>query len=232
MTSALVQEGLTLEEARRRLWFVDVHGLVVKSRSDLMPHNRPYAHEARPMGFEEAIEAIRPHVLVGATGAPGTFTRGVIERMSRINARPAIFALSNPTSNAECTAEQAYAWSDGRAIFASGSPFAPVSLAGRTFRPAQGNNAYVFPGIGLGAVACRARSLPDELFLTAASTLAGLVRQQDLDEGALYPPLRDIRAISLAIATSVATLAWDMTLTRAKRPRDVRRSIERIMYRA
>ena len=111
----------------------------------------------------------------------------VVERMSAINQRPAIFALSNPTSRAECTAEQAYAWSGGRALFASGSPFAPVTYAGRTLRPAQGNNAYVFPGIGLGAVACRARTLPDELFLAAARTLAGLVRESDLEQGACGP---------------------------------------------
>ena len=230
MTSAFVDEGLTPAEARRRLWFVDVKGLVVKQRTDLMDYNIPYAHDFKPLGFVEAIAAIRPHVLIGATGAPGTFTQTVIEQMSAINDRPAIFALSNPTSKAECTAEQAYSWSDGRAIFASGSPFAPVIHEGRTFRPAQGNNAYVFPGIGLGAIACRARTLPDELFLTAARTLAGLIRQADLDAGALYPPLKDIRKISLAIAVSVATRAYEMGMARTKRPANLRRSVEAMMY--
>jgi malate dehydrogenase (oxaloacetate-decarboxylating)(NADP+) len=230
MTSAFVDEGLTPEEARRRLWFVDVKGLVVKGRTDLMDHNIPYAHDVKPLAFVDAIAAIRPHVLIGATGAPGTFTQGIIERMSAINDRPAIFALSNPTSKAECTADQAYSWSNGRAIFASGSPFAPVVHEGRTFRPAQGNNAYVFPGIGLGAIACRARTLPDVLFLAAARTLAGLVRQSDLDTGALYPPLKDIRRISLAIAVGVAKRAYAMGLARGKRPGNVRRSIEAMMY--
>ena len=170
-------------------------------------------------------------MLIGATGAPGTFTQAVIERMSDINPRPVLFALSNPTSRAECTPEQAYAWSGGRAIFASGSPFAPVTYGGKVLRPAQGNNAYVFPGIGLGAVACRARTLPDELFLVAARTLANLVRQKDLDEGALYPPLQEIRKISLAIAVSVATKAYAMKLTRQSRPRNIRRSVEALMYR-
>ena len=128
MTSAFVDEGLTPDEARRHLWFVDLNGLVVKSRTDLLSHNIPYAHDAAPMAFLEAIDAIKPHVLIGATGAPGTFTRSVVERMSAINTRPVIFALSNPTSRAECTAEQAYSWSGGRALFASGSPFAPVVL--------------------------------------------------------------------------------------------------------
>jgi len=231
MTTAFVDEGVSLEEARRHLWFVDANGLVVKARADLMEHNLPYAHDVKPLGFVEAIDAIRPHVLIGATGAPGTFTRTVIERMSKINHRPVIFALSNPTSQAECTAEQAYSWSSGRAIFASGSPFGPELYEGRTLRPAQGNNAYVFPGIGLGAVACRARTLPDELFLAAARTLAGLVRRNDLDQGSLYPPLKEIRKISLAIAVSVATKAYAMNLAREKRPKNVRRSIEVLMYR-
>src|SRR6185295_7352798 len=208
MTTAFIDEGLSQDEARRHLWFVDVNGLVVRRRTDLMEHNVPYAHDMKPMPFLDAIDAIRPHVLIGATGAPGTFTRTVIERMSAINDRPAIFALSNPTSRAECTPEQAYAWSGGRALVATGSPFEPVTYGGRMLRPAQGNNAYVFPGIGLGAVACRARTLPDELFLAAARTLADLVRPADLNQGSLYPPLRDIRKISLAIAVSVATKAY------------------------
>jgi malate dehydrogenase (oxaloacetate-decarboxylating)(NADP+) len=231
MTAAFVDEGLTLDEARRRLSFVDVNGLVVKSRTDLMEHNLPYAHDMKPLGFVDAIEAIRPHVLIGATGAPGTFTQAVVEKMSSINQRPALFALSNPTSRAECTAEQAYAWSGGRALFASGSPFGPVVFGNTTFHPAQGNNVYVFPGIGLGAVACRARYLPDQLFLTAARTLAGLVKRSHLDQGSLYPPLRDIRKISLAIATNVATQAHEMKLARETRPRSVRRSVEAMMYR-
>ena len=230
MTTAFVGEGAGADEARRHLWFVDVKGLVVKGRRDLLPHNLPYAHDHEPLAFVEAIDAIRPHVLIGATGAPDTFTRKAIERMAALNARPVIFALSNPTSKAECTAEQAYSWSGGRAVFASGSPFAPVSFRGRTLHPAQGNNAYVFPGIGLGAVACRARILPDELFLAAARTLAGKVRQADLDRGALYPPLRGIRKLSLAIATSVATKAYAMKLAREKRPKDLRRHIQALMF--
>ena len=231
MTAAFVDAGLASDEARRRLWFVDVNGLVVKDRTDLMPHNLPYAHDHRPLGFLEAIDAIRPHVLIGATGAPGTFTQAVVERMSAVNPRPVLFALSNPTSRAECTAEQAYAWSGGRVLFATGSPFAPVTYGGKVFRPAQGNNAYVFPGIGLGAVACRVRTLPDELFLVAARTLANMVRRKDLDEGALYPPLQEIRKISLAIAVSVATKAYEMNLARQPRPRNIRRSIAAVMYR-
>jgi malate dehydrogenase (oxaloacetate-decarboxylating)(NADP+) len=209
---------------------VDVDGLVVRSRTDLLEHNLPYAHDREAMSFVDAIEAIRPHVLIGATGAPGTFTRDVVQRMARINPRPVIFALSNPTSKAECTAAHAYEWSHGTALFASGSPFAPVTRNGQTFEPAQGNNAYVFPGIGLGAVTCQARTLPDELFLEAARTLARRVSQRDLDRGALYPPLTDIRKISLAIAAAIVNKAHAMKLARSRRPKDVRRTIEARMY--
>jgi len=230
IVAALVDEGLSIEEARRHLWFVDVNGLVVKDRTDLMDHNLPYAHEFEPLSFVEAIDAIQPNVLIGATGAPGTFTRDVIEHMGRFNERPVIFALSNPTSRSECTAEQAYNWSGGRTVFTSGSPFGKVTYAGKELRPGQGNNAYVFPGIGLGAIACRARTLPDELFLAAARTLAGLVRDSDLAQGCLYPPLREIRKISLAIAGSVATKAYSMKLARSRRPRNLRKSIADLMY--
>jgi malate dehydrogenase (oxaloacetate-decarboxylating)(NADP+) len=230
MASALVNEGLSLPEARRRLWFVDVKGLVVKGRPDLMSHNLPYAHDHPPLGFVGAIDALKPNMLIGATGAPGTFTQEVVERMCAFNTRPVLFALSNPTSRAECTAEQAYEWSHGRAVFASGSPFGAVTYQGRTFRTGQGNNAYVFPGIGLGAIVCRARHIPDEFFLTAARTLAGLVTARDLGDGSLYPPLRDIRRISLAIAVSVAEAAYALKLARARRPRNLRNAITRFMY--
>jgi len=231
MVSALVNEGLDAADARKRLWFVDKHGLVVKSRTDLMSHNLPYTHEHPPLGFLEAIETLKPHVLIGATGAPGTFTRDVVERMAAIHDRPVIFALSNPTASAECTADQAYEWSRGRVVFASGSPFGVVKSGGREFQPGQGNNAYVFPGIGLGAVACRARYIPDEFFLAAARTLSKLVTRGDLDRGSLYPPLRNIRRVSLAIAVSVAETAYAMKLTRARRPRNVGATIASFMYR-
>jgi malate dehydrogenase (oxaloacetate-decarboxylating)(NADP+) len=230
MASALVDAGLDLPEARRRLWFVDLNGLVVGSRTDLLEHNLPYAHDHEPLAFVPAIEAIRPHVLIGATGAPGTFTREVVERMSAINERPVIFALSNPTSRAECTAEQAYTWSAGRAVFTSGSPFPPVRFGGRELRPGQGNNAYVFPGIGLGAITCEARTLPDELFLTAARTLAERVSAERLDQACLYPPLTEIRKISLAIAVRVSENAHAMKLARRRRPANPRESIALSMY--
>jgi len=230
MVAAFVEEGMSCEDACRHLWFVDVNGLVVKSRADLMEHNLPYAHEHEPLGFVEAIASIKPQVLIGATGAPGTFTQQVVEGMCAINERPVIFALSNPMSRAECTAEQAYTWSKGNAVFTSGSPFGKVVYKGQEFRPGQGNNAYVFPGIGLGAVTCRARRIPDDFFLAAARTLARMVDEKDIRQGALYPPLRDIRKISLAIAVSVAKKAYELNLARAKRPKHLKQSIAESMY--
>ncbi len=227
---ALCDAGLCSEEAYRRLWFVDLHGLVVKSRQDLAPHNLPYAHDREPLGFKEAVAAIKPQVLIGATGAPGTFTREIVSLMAELNERPAIFALSNPTSRAECTAEQAYQWSGGRALFASGSPFASVEYDGKTYKPGQGNNAYVFPGIGLGALASRARLLTDEMFLVAADCLAQQVSDRELQAGSLYPPLTDIRAVSKHIAKAVAEVVYARELSDSEAPADIMGHIESMMY--
>lgn len=228
--TALIKSGLDQQSARKRLWFVDRGGLVVKSCVGLAPHNLPYAHDHANLPFEEAIRQIKPHILIGATGAPGVFTEEIVRLMSEINQRPVIFALSNPTSRAECTAQQAYSWSDGRAVFASGSPFDPVCLAGKTHKPGQGNNAYVFPGIGLGAIACQARTISDEMFLEAARALAEMVSDDDLAAGTVYPPLADIRNVSLAIATGVADRAWQQGLARIERPADIERMIRAQMY--
>lgn len=227
---ALQQEGLPEQEARQRLWFVDVHGLLVKGREDIMEHNGPYLHEHEPMPFVPAIDDIKPHVLIGATGSPGTFTQEVIEHMSRINDHPTIFALSNPTSRAECTAEQAYTWSEGRAIFASGSPFGTVEYNGNFFKPGQGNNVYIFPGIGLGAVVCNARLITNEMFLIAARALAELVSESDLKAGAVYPPLTDSRYISRRIAKAVVEHAYENNLAQLPRPESIEELITSYMY--
>ncbi|TCK17714.1 malate dehydrogenase (oxaloacetate-decarboxylating)(NADP+) [Thiogranum longum] len=228
--AALQEAGLSGEAARDRLWFVDQSGLVVADRDDLAPHIVPYARNAPRTDFEAAIRMAQPQVLIGATGAPGTFTEDVVKRMSEINERPVIFALSNPTSRAECTAEQAYRWSDGRTVFASGSPFPGVDYQGHTLRPGQGNNAYVFPGIGLGVIACNASRVSEDMFLDAARVLADSVSATDLESGAVYPPLAQIRTISLDIATAVAERAYEQNLAREPRPKDLRAAIEELMY--
>jgi malate dehydrogenase (oxaloacetate-decarboxylating)(NADP+) len=230
VVDALIASGISLDDARSRIALVDAGGLLVASRPSLEPHNSAYGRDEPPASFIEAIQRHRPHVLIGATGAPGTFTQPVIALMAALHDRPAIFALSNPTSRAECTAEQAYAWSDGRAIFASGSPFDPVEADGDLRVPAQSNNAYIFPGVGLGVIACGARRVSTPMFLMAANALAEAVEQSRLDQGAIYPPLSRIREVSLSIACVVAEQAYHEGLATEERPTDLRAFIAAQMY--
>ncbi len=227
---ALQQEGLTESEARQRLWFVNVEGLVVKGRQGLLPHNKPYMHDHEPLPFIDAINAIKPQVLIGATGVANTFTRDVIVAMAAASARPAIFALSNPTSCAECNAMQAYAWSQGKVIFASGSPFPPVAYNGQKFTPGQGNNVYIFPGIGLGTIISETPVITEDMFLAAARTLADQVSQTELDKGMIYPPLSNIREVSVNIAMAVAEYAYKIKITQSARPEDLEQKIRDYMY--
>lgn len=230
IATALQAAGLSKEEAHERLWFVDIDGLIVASREHIDSYSKPFAQDQEAMGFVDAIKAHKPHVLIGATGAPGTFTQEVIELMSELNERPAIFALSNPTSRAECTAEQAYSWSNGKAIFTSGSPFDAIKYDGKTLRPGQGNNAYIFPGIGLGAIACKATKISDEMFLTAAKTLSETISDDDLETATLYPSLQDIREVSIDIAVAVAEKAYEQDLAQLDKPNDLKSYIESLMY--
>lgn len=230
IVSALVERGVDQAQARKQLWFIDSKGLVVASRTDLADYKQPYAHEHPAMDFAQALSAIKPNVLIGATGTPGTFTQEIVEQMIKFHEKPAIFALSNPTANAECTAEQAYTWSKGKAIFCSGSPFAPVTYNGKTLRPGQGNNAYIFPGIGLGAIACELSRITDDMFLVAAKSLADLVQESDLAGGTMYPRLSEIRKASLAIAVAVANRAYELGLAQAAKPRDIEAHIAEIIY--
>jgi malate dehydrogenase (oxaloacetate-decarboxylating)(NADP+) len=210
---------------------VDSKGLVVKSRTDLAEHKLPFVQDHAPSSdLESIVRAVRPAGLIGVSGTPGTFTQSVIKAMAEVNERPIVFALSNPTSKAECTARQAYEWSGGRAVYASGSPFNPVDFDGRTFVPGQGNNAYIFPGVGLGAIACESRSVTDEMFFAAAQALAGQVSEADLELGRVYPALSRIREVSALIATAVAEVAYERGLARQPRPADVEAHIRSLMY--
>ena len=227
---AFEKEGFTKQQAQEKLWFVDVNGLVTQDRDDLLPHNLPYAHEHPACNFVEAIQSIKPHILIGATGFPGTFTEEAVNLMAEINERPALFALSNPTSRAECTAEQAYHWSQGRAIFTSGSPFAEVHCNNKVFRPGQGNNAYIFPGVGLGAVVGEVLRISEDMFLAASKSLADMVSEEDLAVGSIYPPLENIREVSLMIAEAVAKEAITSNLESINEPLNLRNRIEEYMY--
>jgi malate dehydrogenase (oxaloacetate-decarboxylating)(NADP+) len=231
VVSAMTAEGLSETEALARNWLVDSRGLVVKGRENLTDHKLRYAHDHAPVGdFLTAIQTLRPTAIIGVAAVGGAFTPAVLQTMAEINARPIVFALSNPTSKAECTAEEAYRHTGGRALFACGSPFDPVRLDGKTFVPRQGNNSYIFPGVGLGATAIGARLVTDEMFMAAAHTLAYLVTPDDIEQGSLYPSLPRIREVSAHIAVAVAEVAYKRGLATVPRPNDMMGFIESQMY--
>ncbi|MGJ4946419.1 NAD-dependent malic enzyme [Bradyrhizobium sp. HKCCYLS1011] len=229
--SAMMAEGLSEAEALKRNWLVDSKGLVVKGRENLGGHKLRYAHEHAPIGdFLAAVKALRPTAIIGVAAVGGAFTPEVLQAMAELNERPIIFALSNPTSKAECSAEAAYRHTGGRALFACGSPYDPVGLDGRTFVPRQGNNSYIFPGVGLGAIASGARLVTDEMFMAAAHTLANCVTGADLEQGSLYPALPRIREVSAHIGAAVAHVAYQAGLTQGQAPNDLLGYVETQMY--
>lgn len=231
IVSAIAKTGVDPDTARSRIWFVDSKGLVVRARTDLQTHKLPYAHEHEPItDLEEIVAALRPTAIIGVSGQPQTFTEGILRTMAELNARPIVFSLSNPTAKSECTAEQAYRFTDGRAIFASGSPFPPCELNGKTFVPGQGNNAYVFPGLGLGVIAARAKHVTDEMFYVAARTLAHFVTDEYFARGTIFPPFEQIREVSTGIATAVAQEAYDAGLATAPKPNDLEAYVQSLMY--
>ncbi len=231
IVSAMVHEGVAEADALSRIWFVDSKGLVVKARDDLAGHKLPFAHDHDPLpNLSATVKAIRPTTLIGVSGQAGTFTEPVLREMASLHDRPIIFALSNPTSKAECTAEQAYEWTEGRGVFACGSPFDPVEYDGRMLVPGQGNNAYIFPGVGLGVLASGARHVTDEMFLAAARVLAGLVEPESLAQGSIFPPLTSIRDVSAAIAAEVAVVAQQQGLAAHDVPQDALPFVKNLMY--
>jgi malate dehydrogenase (oxaloacetate-decarboxylating)(NADP+) len=231
VVEAMVAKGIDKAQARRRCWLFDSRGLVVKQRSELAAHKQAYAHEHAPAGsLLEAVKALRPTAIIGVAAVGGAFTEDVVRTMAAINKRPIVFALSNPTSKSECTATQAYRWSDGRALFACGSPFDPVTLDGRSYVPRQGNNSYIFPGVGLGVIVSGSSRVTDEMFMAAAHTLAEQVTEDDLKQGSLYPPLKNIRDVSAHIAAAVAAIAYRRELARGPVPADLLGLMKSKMY--
>ncbi|KGN66170.1 NADP-dependent malic enzyme [Cucumis sativus] len=227
------QTKAPVEETRKKIWLVDSKGLIVHSRKDSLQHfKKPWAHEHEPVkDLLSAVKAIKPTVLIGSSGVGRTFTKEVVEAVSSINEKPLIMALSNPTSQSECTAEEAYTWSEGRAIFASGSPFDPFEYNGKTFVPGQSNNAYIFPGFGLGVVISGAIRVHDDMLLAASEALAAQVSEENYDKGLIYPPFTNIRKISANIAANVAAKAYELGLaTRLPRPADLVKYAESCMY--
>jgi malate dehydrogenase (oxaloacetate-decarboxylating)(NADP+) len=231
VVSAMMAQGASLPETLRRNWLVDSRGLVVRHRPGLTEHKLRYAHDHPPIDdFLTAIQTLKPTAIIGVAAVGGAFTPEMLQTMAQINDRPIVFALSNPTSKAECSAEEAYRYTGGRALFACGSPYDPVQFEGKTFVPRQGNNSYIFPGVGLGAVASGARLVTDEMFMVAAHTLANLVSDVDIEQGSLYPALPRIREVSAHIAAAVADVAYQRGLATGQAPNDLDAYIQSQMY--
>ncbi len=229
---AMEQEGMDAAAARRRNALFDINGLLVTSRTDLADFQKPFAQEHPPVStFVEAVEALRPTGIIGVSTVPKLFNREVIEAMAKINKRPIIFPYSNPTSRSECTAEEAYKWSEGRAVFASGSPFPPVQFNGKTFIPGQGNNVYIFPAMGMAVFATEATRVTEEMFIVAAQAVAEQVTEENLSMGLIYPPQSRILEASLHVAERIAAYIFDQGLTRVPRPDDVGALIRARAYR-
>uniref|UniRef100_A0A0D9UXQ8 Malic enzyme n=1 Tax=Leersia perrieri TaxID=77586 RepID=A0A0D9UXQ8_9ORYZ len=227
------QTKAPLEECRKKVWLLDSKGLIVNSRKDsLQSFKKPWAHDHEPVAtLLDAVQSIKPTVLIGTSGVGRTFTKEVVEAMASFNERPIIFSLSNPTSHSECTAEEAYNWSQGRAVFASGSPFDPVEYNGKIHVPGQANNAYIFPGFGLGVVISGAVRVHEDMLLAASEALADQSTQENFEKGSIFPPFTDIRKISARIAAKVAAKAYELGLaTRLPQPRDLEKYAESCMY--
>ena len=231
IVAALGRSGMAVGEARRRCWFFDRDGLIVEGRAGLAPHQRHYAHpHAGERDLVAAIRALRPTALIGLSGHPDVFGEPVLRAMGAINPRPIVFAMSNPTAQAECTAEAAYRATGGQVVFASGSPFADVEWEGRRHRIAQANNAYVFPGVGLGVVTCRLRRVTDSMFLAAADALAAAASSAELEDGAVYPAISRLREVSLQVAEAVARVGFAEGLATGPEPADLGQHLRAAVY--
>ena len=228
------REGIPYKEAIKRIWMKDSRGLLVADRPEggITAHKAPFAHPHKPMKeLAEIVRELKPTALIGAAAIGGVFTQEIIKDMASFNDRPIIFALSNPTSKAECTAEEAYTHSEGRAVFASGSPFPPFEYKGKRFEPGQGNNAYIFPGVALGVICTGIHHISDGVFLSAAEGLADIVGQEDLKVGRLYPPYHEIRNCSVKIAKRVAEEAYRAhTASTYPEPEDKEEFIRQQLY--
>lgn len=231
LVKAMVMQGLSEDEARQRCWLYDVNGLLQSERTELANFQQPFAHKHTPIdNFVTAIKEIKPTAIIGVSTVGKAFNQEVIEAMAAINERPIIFPYSNPTDHSECNAEEAYQWSDGRAVFASGSPFPPVHYKNKIFLPGQGNNVYIFPAMGMAIYATAAKRVTDEMFIVAAQALSEQVTDAYLDVGLIYPPQKDILPVSLHVAAKVAAYIFDNDLARVERPADIEAYIQEKTY--
>ena len=243
IVSALVQQGVSQEAARQQIRLFDTKGLVVAGSPGLSESKRHYAHKLPPSKpFDHldlsteypqilaAIEDFKPTILIGVSTVGKLFSKEIVEAMSRLNARPIIFALSNPIEKHECLPQDAYAWSNGKAIYAGGVQFPPVHHNGETFLPSQANNLYVFPAVGMAIYATNAKRVTDEMFIEAAHAVADQVRPDQLKLGMLFPPQSNIFETEIQTAARVAKLVFDSGLARVERPADMVAFIREHVY--
>jgi malate dehydrogenase (oxaloacetate-decarboxylating) len=239
IATAMVEDGLTEDEARRRIWLVDSQGLVHDGRSDLSAEKRRYAQalaalsDWKGVGAPRLVDAVRnvkPTILIGTAAQCGAFDEAVVREMARHVERPVILPLSNPTSKCEAQPADVLRWSDGRAVVATGSPFAPVDLAGRRFDIAQCNNAYIFPGIGLGVIAVRASRVTDSMFVAAARALSEMSPAHQDPQAALFPQVTQVRAVSRQVALAVAREARREGLIEALSDAEIERRVDARMW--
>jgi malate dehydrogenase (oxaloacetate-decarboxylating)(NADP+) len=231
IVSAMQMQGLSQDAARSRISLFDIHGLIEPSRPDLSTSQKVYAHKATPSkDLAKTIEALKPTILIGVSTKGGAFNRQVVEAMSRCNERPIIFALSNPTNKAECSAEQAYTWSNGKALFAAGVQFPEVTISGETFHPGQANNFYIYPALGLATYVARPRRITDECFIVAAQASADQVGPELRAKGMLFPSQSEILELEVTTATRIAQFMFDKGLATVKQPADIRKWIEGQLY--
>ena len=231
LCTAMLKEGVSLDEARKRIWLFDSKGLVVSSRTDLSDQKRLYAFEHEPVAdLAEAVRSVKATGLIGTSTIAKAFTMDVVQAMAANTARPIIFPFSNPTSKSECTAEEACEWSNGTAIFAAGSPFPAFEYEGRTITPSQGNNVYIFPAMGLAVFAACPTHIPDKAFSRAARALAALVTPEQFERGLVYPPLDRIRDSSLIVATAIVEFFYEAGLATVPRPDDVAEYVRSVAW--
>lgn len=229
---AMMREGIEMENARQKIYLMDVDGLVTSDRKELLGHQKYYAKKRNPeKDLLALVNQIKPTILIGVSTKGGAFTSEVLKAMAIHNERPIVFALSNPTLNAECTAQDAYDHTGGRVVYCSGSPFPEVKYKGKTFKTGQGNNSYVFPGVALGVVLGQIHHIPEDYFILAAETVAHNVSKADLESGRLFPPLTSIKECSIQIATRILELAYKKgQATFYPEPPDKRKFVESMLY--
>jgi malate dehydrogenase (oxaloacetate-decarboxylating)(NADP+) len=231
LVAAMELEGLSEAAARERISLFDVDGLIEPARTHLTPDQKRYVHPHAPTRkILDAINSIKPTILIGVSTVGKAFTKDVVEAMTKLNPRPIIFALSNPTDKAECTAEQAYTWSEGKAVFAGGVQFPPVQMGGKTYLPGQANNFYIYPAMGLAVFATEAKRVPDALFIEAAKASAAQVEPDELAQGMLFPPQKNILAVEVKTAIAVAKKVFEFGLARVDKPADVAAWVQSLLY--